>query len=244
MSYEQTELVKRVEKYVKRELANHDGSHDFWHIHRVRNTALSIAKEEFEGITTNADFELIEITTLLHDVRDYKYAKEGTTGNDLEKQLDEVLNEVLVEYDRIDLVKKIISQMGFKEELSNNSESKIGGAVVDEDDVRNDLIFKIVQDADRLDAIGAIGIARTFCFGGAKGNPMYVPGIEPNVGLTKEEYVNNHGNVNPTINHFHEKLLKLKDLMKTESGKKRACGRHEVMVRFLNDFSNEWEGVN
>ena len=136
--------------------------------------------------------------------------------------------------ERTQTIVDIISRMGFKEEL--------GGPAT----VQLPAEFAVVQDADRLDAIGAIGIGRTFTFGGAKNRPMHVPGVPPRVNLTKEQYTKEVGqgkDASPTINHFHEKLLKLKDLMKSEAGRKRAEGRHQTMVDFLDKFHAEWEGL-
>jgi len=230
-------FTTKVEQFVRDELKDHDGSHDYWHIHRVRNNALSLAKQE--GITSEEDLTIIEVSCLLHDVRDWKYSTEQKGS------FEEVVEDVLKDYAKKNIVIDIVNNIGFKEELKTSSD----GASTPEEDasrrIRQDIKFKIVSDADRLDAIGAIGIGRTFCFGGAKRNPMHDPNIKPNIGLTREEYqaAHNPGMVNTTINHFHEKLLKLKGLMKTESGTKMALKRHEVMERFLKDFHDEWEGL-
>ena len=231
---EKNEFITKIERFVRDELQNHNGSHDFWHIHRVRNNALSLAK--LEGITSEEDLTIVEVACLLHDVRDWKYAEEQRGS------FEDVVEDVLKEYKHTKTVVDIVNNIGFKEELSSTASASTQG---DTSRIRGDIKFKIVSDADRLDAIGAIGIGRTFCFGGAKKNPMHDPGVPPNVGLTREEYqaAHNPGMINTTINHFHEKLLKLKDMMKTESGTKMALKRHEVMERFLKDFHDEWEGL-
>jgi len=139
--------------------------------------------------------------------------------------------------DDIRSIVKIISNMGFKDELVSSASSSASVEITPE--------FEVVQDADRLDAIGALGIARTFCYGGARGDPMHVPGVEPRMGLTKEQYVQTSsagGRVDTVVNHFHEKLLRLKGMMKSESGRRRAEGRHEFMLTYLEQFHGEWDG--
>ena len=227
------EFINQIERFVQNELRNHDGSHDWWHIHRVRNNALTLAKHE--GITSKEDLQIIEVASLLHDVRDWKYAKEQRGS------FEDVVEDILKDYPHKKTTLDVINNIGFKEELKTETKSTMDEASCA---IRGDVKFKIVSDADRLDAIGAIGIGRTFCFGGAKKNPMHDPTIPPNINLTREEYqaAHNPGMVNTTINHFHEKLLKLKDMMKTESGTNMARRRHEVMERFLKDFHDEWEG--
>ena len=151
--------------------------------------------------------------------------------------------------ERVDRVAEIIENVGFKNELGR-IETAAAAAIqfgtaaaaarVTAVATQVDPLLAIVQDADRLDAIGALGIARCFTFGGAKGRPMFDPDHAPNAHMTKEEYAK--GASAPSINHFYEKLLKLKDLMKTSAGRRRAAQRHQVMVQFLKDFDDEWFG--
>ena len=225
-----TTLVERTERFVRDALADIDGSHDWWHIHRVRLTARALAREEV------ADEELVELASLLHDVGDWKYS--GVVGAGADAARAFLVGE---DYDegKIDTICGIIANMGFKDSLDTDEVTARERARY-----ASSVEFKCVQDADRLDAIGAIGIGRTFCFGGAKKNPMHVPGVEPLVNMTMKEYMASHDSPRPntTVNHFAEKLLKLKDLMNTNSARKRAEKRHETMVWFLERFMREWDG--
>ena len=221
-------IVADAEEWVKSELAGQDGSHDWWHIARVRATALSLAREES---LPESSMLTVELAALLHDVRDWKYSGDANAGA-------EAVSSWLEDHghpaDDIRSIVKIISNMGFKDELSSSSAP---AEITPE--------FKVVQDADRLDAIGALGIARTFCYGGARGDPMHIPGVEPRIPLTKEQYVASStelGRVCTVVNHFHEKLLRLKGMMKSESGRRRAEGRHEFMLMYLEQFHGEWDG--
>ncbi len=223
-------IVADAEDWVKSELAGQDGSHDWWHIARVRGTALSLAREES---LPESSMLTVELAALLHDVRDWKYSGDANAGA-------EAVSSWLEEHghpaDDIRSIVKIISNVGFKDELVSSTSSSASLEMTPE--------FKVVQDADRLDAIGALGIARTFCYGGARGDPMHVPGVEPRIDLTKEEYVasSTGGRVCTVVNHFHEKLLRLKGMMKSDSGRKRAEGRHEFMLMYLEQFHGEWDG--
>lgn len=225
-------IVADAEDWVKSELAGQDGSHDWWHIARVRATALSLAREES---LPESSMLTVELAALLHDVRDWKYSGDANAGAEA---VSSWLEDRGHPADDIRSIVKIISNMGFKDELvSSASSSSFTPEFTPE--------FKVVQDADRLDAIGALGIARTFCYGGARGDPMHVPGVEPRMGLTKEQYVQTSsagGRVNTVVNHFHEKLLRLKGMMKSESGRRRAEGRHEFMLTYLEQFHGEWDG--
>jgi len=213
-------IITKTIEFVKAELQGNDASHDWHHIERVWKIARTIAQSE--GVQ---DTEVIEIAALLHDVRDYKYSGSEHAG---EEAAREFLQKLSYDTAKIETIVTIIQGIGFKNELANKGTP----------------IFKelaIVQDADRLDAIGAIGIGRTFSYGGKKLTPMHDPEIKPNVAITKEEYMKNHEK-NTTINHFYEKLLKLKDMMKTETGKKMAEKRHKFMEDFLQEFLLEWDG--
>lgn len=215
------ELVGHTESLVQSVMSSWDSSHDAFHAFRVRNLALSLASEE--GLSPHQT-QIVELAALLHDIDDHKYV--SSEGHETAEQFLSCQN---VPIDMIQCVMNIIHNMGFKEEVERLSNGQLAPE------------FGIVQDADRLDAIGAIGIARCFTFGGSRNRVLYNPDIPPRVNMTKEEYMK-QGEKQTTLNHFHEKLLKLKDLMKTKAGKRRAEGRHKVMEGFLEEFYGEWEG--
>ena len=210
-------LIARTTDFVKEKLKNAEAGHDWWHILRVWNNAKLIAKSE------NADQTAVELGALLHDIADAKFHG----GN------EEIGPKIAVAYLKsqkaddmlIEKVEQIIRHISFKSNIDGQKYFS------------NELA--VVQDADRLDAIGAIGIARAFTYGGYKGREMYNPQIKPNLKLSKEEYKNNNA---PTINHFYEKLLLLKDKMNTATGKRLAEQRHQFMVQYLDQFYGEWEG--
>lgn len=217
------ETVRKAEELVKRVMKGNDASHDAWHVWRVRDLALSLAKEE--GLSSNPDsMEIVELAALLHDIGDYKYVRDPSE----EKIVENFLGEEGVEERKKLKILKIIKAMGFKDELSGLS--------------NNDLYpeFGVVQDADRLDAIGAIGIARCFTFGGNRSRVLHDPAIHPRSDLSKEQYMKKEEQT--TINHFHEKLFKLKDLMKSTAGQRRAEKRHKVMEEYVKEFYEEWDG--
>jgi uncharacterized protein len=210
-------IIEETKKYAKSKLEGEATGHDFWHILRVYKTAKHIAEKE------GADLFIVEITALLHDIADWKF-NEG--NEDMGPKLaEEWLKSLEVSELEINKVTKIIKTMSFKGGTTNSSQETIEG--------------KIVQDADRLDAIGAIGIARAFAYGGFKGREIYNPDIKPQNFKNFKEYKDNKGT---TINHFYEKLLLLKDLMNTETGKAMAQERHEFMENYLKEFYKEWEG--
>jgi uncharacterized protein len=214
---EQQHVLRCAADFVKEQLAGAEGGHDWWHVVRVRNTARRLAQHE------EADGYVTELAALLHDVADAKFY-----GGDEEK--GPLLAGKFLETQQVapavtDHVLNIIRHMSFKNSLEKQSFYSTELAVV--------------QDADRLDAMGAIGIARAFNYGGFKNRPLYDPAIPPLKQLTKEEYKNS---VAPTINHFYEKLLLLKDKMNTAAGRVMASERHDFMVRFLAQFYKEWEG--
>ncbi|KAI5061352.1 hypothetical protein GOP47_0023857 [Adiantum capillus-veneris] len=217
-------VVQEAEVLAKRVMGQWDSSHDAFHAFRVRDLALSLASEEHVSIPA---LQIVELTTLLHDIDDHKYVPRG---NEEHETAEQFLVRCNVPAPMIHSITSIIHKMGFKEEVS-------GLFNPDQHTVE----FKIVQDADRLDAIGAIGIARCFTFGGSRNCTIYDPSVQPRVNLTKDEYVKQEGK-NISLNHFYEKLLKLKDLMKTEAGRRRAEGRHKFMEEFLKEFHGEWEG--
>lgn len=208
-------LIENTVKFVKEKLEGAEAGHDWFHIERVWKLSKKIAETE------NCNQEVVELAALLHDIADPKFHNGDETlalkvsREFLEGQQasEEVIGQVLF----------IIKNISFK----------------NRGDVPQDLPIelKIVQDADRVDAIGAIGVARTFNFGGFKNNPMYDPNVKPKLNMSKEEYKKSNGT---TINHFYEKLLLLKDLMNTEKGKEIAAERHDFMLNFLDQFYKEW----
>jgi len=210
-------IIRETIDFVKKTLANAEGGHDWWHIYRVWKTAKQIAKIE------NVDSFIVELGALLHDIADSKFNDGDETIGP--KIAEDFLKSKNIKQDTIEHVVAIIKNISFK-----------GGKEIQK---FNSLELDIIQDADRLDAIGAIGIARTFNYGGFKNREIYNPEIPPNLKMTKEEYKNSTA---PTINHFYEKLLLLKDRMNTETGGKMAAERHKFMEEYLNQFYKEWDG--
>lgn len=212
-----TVLIHKTISFVKQKLENAEAGHDWFHIERVYKNALLIAQDE------ECDLTIVKLAALLHDIADSKFHDgDETIGPKVAREFLESQNvspEVLLQ------VVNVIENISFK---GGNFEKQFHSKELE-----------IVQDADRLDAIGAIGIARTFNYGGYKNRPMYNPAIPPNLSMSKEEYKNSE---TPTINHFYEKLLLLKDRMNTETGKKIAQERHKFMEMFLSQFYAEWEG--
>ena len=212
------EVIRNTVEFVKKTLADAEGGHDWFHIQRVYNNAQLIAKGE------KADLFVVKLGALLHDIADYKFHNGDESKGPL--MASEFLENQNVSEVEINHVIKIIENVSFK-----------GG---NEAQTFTSIELQIVQDADRLDALGAIGIARTFNYGGFKGRAIYDPEIEPNLNMTKEEY---KASTAPTINHFYEKLLLLKELMNTETGRKIAEERHNFMEDYLQQFYNEWDGL-
>lgn len=201
--------------FVKEKLEGAEAGHDWFHIERVWKLSKKIAEKE------GGNLEVIELSALLHDIADPKFHNGDET---LALKISQnFLEEIHVNAKLIEQVLFVIKNISFK----NRAEAPENPP----------LELQIVQDADRLDAIGAIGIARTFNFGGFKNNLMYHPEIKPNLGMNKEEYKKSNGT---TINHFYEKLLLLKDLMNTETAKRIASERHDFMLQFLDEFYKEW----
>lgn len=209
------DIIGKTVDFVKKELQGAEAGHDWYHIERVWKLAEHISKSE------NANKEVVALAALLHDIADPKFHNGNETlALEVSKRF---LTEISADESTIEQVLYIIQNISFK----NRGEAPANPS----------LELQIVQDADRLDAIGAIGIARTFNFGGFKNNAMYDPEIAPKLNMSKEEYKKSNGT---TINHFHEKLLLLKDLMNTETGKKLAAERHQYMLGFLEQFHKEW----
>ena len=209
-------LVEKTILFVKEQLANAEGGHDWWHIYRVWKLAGVIAEKE------GVDNIIIDLGSLLHDIADAKF--HGGNEEIGPKISRDFLSSLMLDDETIEHVDKIIRNISFK-----NSK----------DQVFKSLELDIIQDADRLDAIGAIGIARAFNFGGFKNRALYNPEIQPKLNMTKSEYKKS---LSPTINHFYEKLLLLKNMMNTETGKQMAERRHVFMEQFLQKFYDEWEG--
>ena len=203
--------------FVKKTLADAEGGHDWWHVYRVWQLARHIATTE------KVDLFVVELGALLHDIADSKFHEGNEEVGPLKAR--EFLKSVGVEEKVIFHVEQIILNVSFK---GGREEQKFTSPELD-----------IVQDADRLDALGAIGIARTFNYGGFKNREIYNPEIKPNLNMTKEEYKNSTA---PTLNHFYEKLLLLKGRMNTSTGKQMSEHRQQFMEQYLGEFYLEWEG--
>jgi uncharacterized protein len=211
---DQAAIIEKTINFVQETLKNAEGGHDWWHIHRVWTNAKLIARTE------DCDIFIVELAALLHDIADSKFHNgdeeigPATAGK--------FLTSINIDADTILHVQQIIRHMSFKAGFDKATfHSKE---------------LAIVQDADRLDAIGAIGIARAFTYGGFKDREIYNPNIKPNLNMSKEEYKNTKA---PTINHFYEKLLLLKDKMNTQTGKQLALQRHNFMESYLEQFYSE-----
>lgn len=212
-----TNLIDITIAFVKAQLAHAEGGHDWFHIERVYNNAMLIAKGE------ECDLLVVQLGALLHDIADSKFHDgDETVGPTLAWRF---LSAQGVAEETIIHVVNIIENISFK---GGNFEKKF-----------DSVELNIVQDADRLDALGAIGIARAFNYGGFKNRGLYDPAVAPNLNMDKEEYKKSTA---PTITHFYEKLLLLKDRMNTPTGKQIAESRHNYMEAFLEQFYGEWKG--
>ena len=210
-------IISQTVKFVKQTLQGAESGHDWWHIQRVWKNAILISKTE------QADTFIIELAALLHDIADSKFHDGDEEIGP--QRAGEFLKSIGLEEKIIIHIQQIIRNMSFKASLGQvNFHSKE---------------MEVVQDADRLDAIGAIGIARAFTYGGFKNRELYNPDIPPALTMSKEEYKKSDA---PTINHFYEKLLLLKDKMNTETGLRIAEERHQFMLTYLEQFYNEWNG--
>lgn len=208
-------MIEKTKSFVKEQLFGEGSGHDYFHVERVYKTALYLAKKE------SADLFIVSLASLLHDIDDWKFSIDNATNT---LNIEKFMSSINVPDDIIKKVTSIIKTISFK-----------GGIVSSKQETKEGMV---TQDADRLDAIGAIGIARTFAFGGSKNHLLYNPSIPPKDfnSLDEVKFKDNH-----TINHFYEKLLKLKDLMNTETGKELAEKRHKYMEDFLKQFYSEWE---
>ena len=210
-------IIEKTIAFAKATLENAEGGHDWFHIERVYKNALLIANGE------DVDTTIVALGALLHDIADSKfYDGDESVGP---RMASEFLLRHNVDGAIIEHVLEIIKNVSFKE---GNQKQAFSSLELD-----------VVQDADRLDALGAIGIARTFNYGGFKNRKIYDPSIRPQLDMTPEEY---KATTAPTINHFYEKLLLLKDRMNTKTGRQLAQKRHQYMVAFLDQFYTEWEG--
>jgi uncharacterized protein len=210
-------IINKTCQFVEQKLAGDSSGHDWWHIYRVWNLAKNIAAKE------GANILIVELSALLHDIADWKFHDgDDTKGPQMAEQF---LLENKVAREVIDLVVEIVATISYK-----------GAGVATP---MQTLEGKVVQDADRLDAIGAMGIARTFAYGGHKNRLIYHPDEKPVMHQSFAQYKKNTGH---TINHFYEKLLLLKDRMNTTSAKQMAAGRHKFMQSYLDQFYKEWNG--
>ena len=213
------QIIENTILFVKETLKGVESGHDWFHIERVYKNSMLISADE------NVDEFIVSLGALLHDIADSKFHKGDETLGP--KKARQFLENENVSEEIISHIENIIKHISFKNSLDFNTEKFSSEEL------------KVVQDADRLDAIGAIGIARCFNYGGYKNREIYNPEIEPNLNLSKTEYKNSTA---PTINHFYEKLLLLKDKMNTKTGKKIAAKRHQFMELYLKQFFEEWNG--
>ena len=218
LSPEQKTLINKTVEFVKTTLKAAEGGHDWWHIYRVWKLAIQITEEE------KADQFIEQLGALFHDIADSKFHD----GNEEigPRIAKEFLKSEGVSQEIIAKIESVIRIISFKNSIGNNQKF-----------TKEEMV---IQDADRLDAIGAIGIARTFNYGGHKNFVIYNPDVEPRKYQTKEEYKKSEA---PTVNHFYEKLFLLKDMMNTLTGMRLAEGRHQFMELYLQQFYDEWEGV-
>jgi uncharacterized protein len=206
-------VFERAREFAKGIFEGDSSGHDVYHTVRVHDLARTICSKE------GGDMDMVRLAALLHDVDDRKLFGENGFAN-----ARRFMDSEHIDIDDQMFVCDIISQISFKGKDSVTPSTLEG---------------KIVQDADRMDAIGAIGIARAFAYGGSKGRAMHIPGEGPKEGMSEKEYFANTGT---SVNHFHEKLLLLKDMMNTETAREMARSRHEYMVGFLDEFMSEWDG--
>ncbi|MCS6595232.1 HD domain-containing protein [Bacillus cereus] len=209
------EIIQAARDFALAELGGDSSGHDWWHVHRVTEMAKTIAKKE------NANIYVAELAALLHDVADEKLNQDEETGVNKVKNW---MSENGIDEESAAHILEIITTMSFKGGTSKKVMSTLEG--------------KIVQDADRLDAMGAMGISRVMCYSGFKGRPIHHPDMKPRENLTLEEY---RSGKDTAIMHFYEKLLKLKDTMNTVTGKEMAEGRHAFLETYLDQFYAEWD---
>jgi uncharacterized protein len=212
----QPDILQKTAEYIQQEFSDDSSGHDWWHIYRVWKNAVTICEQE------GADSFIVQLAALLHDLDDWKF---NDSGDETPLRAKAWLDSLSIDPSITDAVCRIITHISYKGAGVQNKMDSLEGF--------------IVQDADRLDAIGAIGIARAFAYGGYKNRPLYDPASPPQMHQTFDEYKNSKS---ATINHFYEKLLLLKDMMNTAAARRIAEQRHDMMVKFLDQFMNEWEG--
>lgn len=212
-------VLEETEAFVRERMEGEGSGHDWWHVHRVRQTALRLAEAE------GADPYVVELAALLHDVADWKFHDGDETAGP--RAAREWLEGRGVDGETVRHVAEIIAELSFK-----------GAGVPTPMSTREG---EVVQDADRLDAIGAIGVARAFAYGGSRGRLLHDPAALPEAHASFEAYRAGRG---PTVNHFHEKLLLLRDRMNTPAARRVAEERHRYMEGFLERFFREWEGAD
>jgi uncharacterized protein len=218
-------IIKKIEEYIKKRFAGESTGHGWWHIQRVVKMSMKIAEKEKLTSPEDIDLFVVQLAALLHDIADWKFnSGDDSIGSEMAKELLEKLG---VDEKTISEVSEIVKNISFRGGTMSSEMKTIEG--------------KIVQDADRMDAIGAIGIARTFAYGGLRDREIYNPDMKPKECKSFDEYKNYKGT---TINHFYEKLLLLKDKMNTKTGKEIAEKRHKFMESFLEEFFEEWKGKN
>lgn len=215
-------LLKKIEKYVRGKTENETTGHDWFHADRVRRNALYIAKKDFPNQTL--DLFLLQAIALMHDLGDWKV---NNTKKSEEQILTQACKELGIPINYAIKIVENITHMSYSANIENKFELSLEG--------------KIVQDADRLDALGAIGIARAFAFGGQRNRQIYNPNIKPQILKSANDYKNTQ---NPSVNHFYEKLFYLKDLMNTTTGKSLAAKREKFMKKYLEEFYKEWGSEN
>lgn len=211
-------ILIEISDFVKEKQTGEESGHDWWHTYRVVKLTRYLAEEE------GADLFISELGALLHDIADWKFM--GGNDKASSKVAIELLNKYNVDQKTIDHVCHIVDNVSYKGQAHKNGINTIEGMVV--------------QDADRLDALGAIGVARTFAFGGSDGRELYNPEKKPSENMSFEEYKNNKSS---SINHFYEKLLLIKDRLNTESAQRIAAERHQFMLDFLDEFYKEWDNI-
>jgi uncharacterized protein len=219
LSEKNISLIETIAREIEPRFRGEASGHDWFHVERVRGMARRLAEKE------DADAFVVELASLLHDVGDWKFNDGDETAGP--REIHVLLAKHEVPEDIAARVVEIVATMGFKGGAARPPMTTIEG--------------KVVQDADRLDAIGAIGIARTFAYGGHKGRVLHDPDIPPMTNFTKEQYLKNSG---PTLNHFYEKLVKLRGLLNTDSARAVAEGRHAFLEEYLNRFLAEWDALD
>ncbi len=212
----QQDILQKTAEYIKQEFSDDSSGHDWWHIYRVWKNAITICEHE------QGDSFIVQLAALLHDLDDWKF---NDSEDETPLRAKAWLDSFNLDSSITDKVCSIITHISYKGAGVENKMDSLEGF--------------IVQDADRLDAIGAIGIARAFAYGGYKNRRLYDPDSPPQMHQTFEQYKKSNSS---TINHFYEKLLLLKDMMNTNTAKRIAERRHEVMVQYLSQFMDEWEG--